>query len=119
MSYVPNWPPKETIDPDTISRYGLLAKVPTDELHVLLETPLPEDARPGLRKLKAMCLIELLYRAGIRTREAYQLAWQAFFDNPVFVPDSLLEAPSKMNPHERGWARTRRVIDTCRASAKP
>ena len=48
MSYVPNWPPKETIDPATYSRYGLVAKIPTDELLGILEKPLPENARPGI-----------------------------------------------------------------------
>lgn len=99
--------PQETIDPKTIPRYGLLAKVPTDELHGILVVPIPSTSPPGLRRLKAMCLIELMYRMGIRSRESYLLAWQACFDCVVDVPECFLEAPSQMNPHERAWAKTR------------
>lgn len=98
--------PHNGIYPETISHFGLLVKVPSDDLIELLDARLIDNE--ATRKLKAMCLVELLYRSGIRTQEAYQCAWIAMFGDAVPPPD-ILEAPSEMNPHSRGWVDERRV----------
>ncbi|MCZ2156763.1 MAG: hypothetical protein LC114_23195 [Bryobacterales bacterium] len=87
--------------PDSVNRGGLLARVSPDELMQFLQFH-PSGTHPSLLHMKAMALIELLYRDRIRTREAYEAAWVVFHGDSV-PPPYLLEAPSEMNPHCRDW----------------
>lgn len=89
------------IYPYTLGRGGLLVRVPSDELVQFLRF-IPSESHPHLLKMKALALIELLYRDRIRTREAYEAAWVVFHGDAVPPPD-VLEAPSEMNPLSRDW----------------
>ena len=95
------WPP-QGVDPNSFRHHGLLVTVPSDELHRLLDAALSDTMHT--RSLRAMALVELLYRAGVRTREAYECAWVVFMaGTPLEQPPYWLCAPSEMSPHHRSW----------------
>lgn len=93
------WPPKG-VDPDSIKDGGLLVTVPSEELRKMLDLPIPNTV--DVFRMKAMALVELLYRAGIRSREAYECAWVAIMaGTPLESPPPWLCAPSEMSPEYR------------------
>lgn len=101
-----SWLPKDIFE-DTIGRGGLLVRLPDDELFGFLRfQPSGCIEHPNLLKMKALALIELLYRDGIRSREAYECAWVVIHGDTV-PPPTVLEAPSEMNPLCRNWVEER------------